>query len=287
MKKRLFILLCLVITIVAVEVSGCSSKDAALSIYGGELIKNNTIKVNDYALAYELPIVSNKKIETVTIEEFIVSGDGDYDIQFQGITDPVKYEGMYYCFANLMITVNPDSDTNFSVDKVRMLINGERIEYEVGTLKFCSAKKYFDGDVITRDNYFVYKGGKTYLYHAIPNIDKQYQAFEVERPCTIKSIEMLDFVDVNNLKVYLNGTEVTFQNGIDVAVGDEVNFEYTLSYKDGVSGTDILKTTFFMLFSDEKGNEHVFLDEQGLMIIDFNEDRFIKNYIDIKWGDKK
>lgn len=66
-----------------------------------------------------------------------------------------------------------------------------------------------------------------------------------------------------------------------------MSFEYTLSYKKNVSSTDLLKTTAYITYRDENDNKCAFVEEQGLMIINFQNDNFVKKYIDKKlMGDK-
>lgn len=47
----------------------------------------------------------------------------------------------------------------------------------------------------------------------------------------------------------------------------------------------MLKTTSYIASIDEQGKKCVFVDEQGVMIINYQNDKFIKDYIDEKLGE--
>ena len=69
--------------------------------------------------------------------------------------------------------------------------------------------------------------------------------------------------------------------------GDKVSFEYTLEYKEKVSSMDLLKTTLYITYMDKDKEKLAFIDEQGLMIINYQNDNFVKEYIDNELAKKE
>ena len=76
--KRKLIVVSIILALLGL--SGCNSEKEELQVYGGDIVKNNTLMVNGNYLAYELPIISNHKISSFVIEDYIISGEGSYDI---------------------------------------------------------------------------------------------------------------------------------------------------------------------------------------------------------------
>lgn len=64
--KRKLIVVCIILALLGL--SGCNSEKEELQVYGGDIVKNNTLMVNGNYLAYELPIISNQKITSFEIE---------------------------------------------------------------------------------------------------------------------------------------------------------------------------------------------------------------------------
>lgn len=264
-------------------ISGCSKKSDALEVYGGEIIKNNTLCASENYLAYELPIISNCKIKDFKINEYIISGDGSYDIKFIDLTGGEKYKDWYYYFANIEVKIDNDVKTDISVDSIDMSINGNSVNYEVSDLKFSNADAVLGNgyDVGKRD--FVYDMEKTFLYQYIPE-NTQTICLDVQKNCTITGFEIIDFVDIDNLVVKVNDSEESLDNGIVVEEGDKVTFEYELKYKEKISKNNLIKTTSYITYLDENSKKCAFVDEQGIMIIDYINDQFVKDYIDSMIG---
>ena len=85
-----------------------------------------------------------------------------------------------------------------------------------------------------------------------------------------------------NLEIYVNNKKVSLEKGIQVYKGDEVKISFNLSYKDNASAESLLKTTRYITYANKNGEECVFADAQGFMVINYIDDAFIKQYIDNK-----
>ena len=279
-KRTIFIYVCLFIMLL----SGCNEKENSVKIYGGSLIKNNTMFTSrqDSALAYELPIISSVKITDFEITEFHVSGIGQYDIEFEALTGGEIYNEWYYYFANLSVKVATDEAADFSIDSVDMIINGTPINYTIGDMKFSNTKGACGEQVIDDRTDFVYANGTTALYQVIPSEkeDIQTTSLDIQSDCVITDFSALDYLEIQNLKVYVNGKIVTFDDGLLVHAGDVVDFEYNLGYQKGVQKWNLLKTTKLIFYTNASGEECVFPDAQGFMIINYVNDDFVKEYID-------
>lgn len=276
-----------IISIISVMIAitflvGCDNKNLKVIVYGGDIIKNNTIMTTEKYLSYELPIIINCEVETFEIDEYKIVGKGDYDIEFENLTGGEDYNGWYYYFANLNIKVNHDVEADFSINSVSMNINNQNVEYEIPNLHFSNTIASFGGDCNTEKRDFVYNCEKTFLYQHIPSETMQTITLDIQNNCTITEFEILDFVSIENLSVKVNGKEEELASGISVEKGDLVTFDYTLRYKDNVSDMNLLKTTSYITYIDENKKKCAFVDEQGLMIINYQNDNFIKRYIDEK-----
>lgn len=139
----------------------------------------------------------------------------------------------------------------------------------------------------TKKRDFVYDCEKTFLFQNIPKNDVQIITLEIQNDCTISEFNCLDFVSINNLAVKVNGNKTDFSDGISVKKGDKVSFEYTLDYKEKVSSMDLLKTTLYITYMDKDKEKLAFIDEQGLMIINYQNDNFVKEYIDNELAKKE
>jgi len=258
---------------------GCSNTEGKLEVYGGEIVKNNTLNYSESYLSYELPVISNKKIKDFKINEYIISGNGSCDIKFKDLTEGEKYKDWYYYFANIEVRIDCDVKTNISVDSIDMSINGSSINYEVADLNFSNTKAVLGNDIDVEKRSFVYDMEKVYLYQYIPE-NKQTIALDIQEDCTITGFKIIDFVDIENLVTKVNDTEKNLDEGIVVKKGDKVTFEYNLKYKENVSKNNLIKTTSYITYLEENNKDCAFIDEQGIMIINYMNDQFIKDYID-------
>lgn len=257
---------------------GCGKEE--LKVTGGELVKYNVIYESNSKLAYELPIITNYKVETLEIDEFVISGKGNCDITYKGMTDVSEYEGYYFSYINLDVGIEKDELVDCNVDSAIMYINGLRIEYPIAKMHFSNVTTQFGKDCDTDRQSIVYTCEKALLYQYIPSYKKENITMEVEEDCTITSIDIVDFVDINNLVVKVNDKRRKIDEGIELKKGDKVSFDFTLNYKGNASSADILKTTFYITYTDKDKNECLFIDEQGLVIINYINDGFVKEYIE-------
>lgn len=283
--KRKLIVVCIILVLLGL--SGCNSEKEELQVYGGDIVKNNTLMVNGNYLAYELPIISNQKITSFEIEDYNISGEGSYDIKYEKLSGGEKYNGWYYYFANLKVKVDNDVKADFSVDSVNINVNNQNIKYNISKMHFANTEGYWGEKYNTKKRDFVYDCEKTFLFQNIPKNDVQIITLEIQNDCTISEFNCLDFVSINNLAVKVNGNKTDFSDGISVKKGDKVSFEYTLDYKEKVSSMDLLKTTLYITYMDKDKEKLAFIDEQGLMIINYQNDNFVKEYIDNELAKKE
>ncbi|MBQ4069536.1 MAG: hypothetical protein IJC76_09820 [Lachnospiraceae bacterium] len=259
--------------------TGCTSTEGKLEVYGGEIVKNSTLSYSEKYLSYELPIISSQKIKDFKINEYIISGNGSFDIKYKDLTGGEKYKDWYYYFANIEVKIDSDIDTEISVDSIDMSINGNSINYEVADLNFSNTKAVLGNDIDVEKRSFVYDMEKVYLYQYIPE-NKQIIALDIQEDCTITGFKIIDFVDIENLVTKVNDTEKNLDEGIVVKKGDKVTFEYNLKYKENVSKNNLIKTTSYITYLEENNKDCAFIDEQGIMIINYMNDQFVKDYID-------
>lgn len=274
------------VLICAVILIGCGKDTSELEVYGGDIIKNNTMIASENYWAYEVPIILNSKIKDFDIKEYKISGKGSYDIKFKELTGGEEYNGWYYYFANLEVSVDNDVRADFSVESIDMTINGENVKYVIPDLHFSNAVASLGAGYDTEKRNFVYNTENTFLYQYIPKETTQTIGLDIQNDCTITEFKILDFVVLENLVIKVNDKETNLENGICVHKGDNVEFNYTLNYKEGVSETNLLKTTSYITYIDENDKKCAFIDEQGIMIINYQNDKFIKDYIDSKFGGK-
>lgn len=161
-----------------------------------------------------------------------------------------------------------------------MEINGKPVSYIVDNMYFTNVKEKYGDDYFINTEIILYENGGP--AHMVTNIleDFVYEVdFIIEKDCIINEIGYMDFLDIDNIEVTVNEESVEFNNNLVLKKGDCVKFKYNLVYKDEVSENDIVKTTFFVDYtSDEK--KYLFIDEQGMIVVDMFNDDFIKNYID-------
>lgn len=286
MKKAaiLFFLLC------SLLFSGCDKKEEAFEIYGGNMVKNNTMFTSrqDNALAYELPIVSSVEITDFEITEFHVTGTGEYNIDTNGLTGGEIYNGWYYYFVNLSVSVSMDETADFSIDSVDMRINNKLVNYTIGDMKFSNTTGRYEEQVIDDRTDLVYANGTTALYQVIPSEkeDAECMSLEIQEDCTITDFNASDYLEIKNLKVFVNDKAVSFDGNLQVHAGDIVNFSYNLSYKNDVHAWNLLKATKVISYTNASGEKCVFSDAQGFMVINYVNDGFVKEYIDNMLGNE-
>lgn len=259
---------------------GCTKSDD-LEVFGGEIVKNNVMYVSSSPLAYELPVISNKKIEDFEIEEFIVNGEGEYQIEYEEITGGNQYKNYYYYFVHILVDVSSETAADFSIDSVDMIVNGSHVNYEMKDMKFTNTKSKFS-NYKTEENDLVYSSDITFMYQTIPNETTQNISIETQSDCMINDFGVLDYLNIDNLDISVNGKKKDLKEGIQVVKGDEVSVSFTLSYKDNANEESLLKTTRYFSYLNKDGEKCLFIEPQGFIIVNYIDDTFIKQYIDKK-----
>lgn len=283
MKKAFFYVI-LIFSII--NLFGCANNEEGDSIYGQGLVKYSTLYDTDNELSFEFPIISRTEIEKFSIEGYLVSGEGNYVINDRGLTGGQKYNGYYYYFSNVTVGIDCQYRADFEIKSVEMKINGKSVNYVVDKMYFTNIKgKYEDGYAASPEIILYENGGPLHLLNEISE-DSVYEVIlGVRQDCLIREIGYLDFLEMNNVDVKVNGESVEFNENLILKEGDYVSFKYNLSYKDGISKNGIIKTSFYVDFMSNEQN-YLFIDEQGIIIVDMNNDNFIKKYIDEELMDK-
>lgn len=278
--KKLYVLA--VWAIVAANVSGCGNSEQDNVIYGQDLVKYSALYDTDSKLSYEFPIICKTQIEEFEIEGYNIIGEGDYVIDYNGLSGGEKYNDWYYYIANVSVGIDCMEAADFEVESVTMKMNGSSIVYDVANMHFANIKGKYEEKYLSNVGALLYEaGGPTHLLNKISD-DLVYEVdFSVEENCVVNELGYTDFIDMSNIEVKVNGEPVEFNHKLVLNKGDYVSFQYNLKYQDGVTQRDMVKTTFFVNYSIGE-EDYLFLDEQGLIVADTNNDNFIKNYIDEK-----
>lgn len=279
-KLKLLVLLSLLF------VCGCTNSGKT-EIFGGDLVKNHVMygSSSNAALAYELPVISTEKITEFSIDQFYVSGEGDYKIEFEELTGGSSYKNYYYYFAHISVAVSDESPADFSIESVDMCINGEVVNYKISEMIFTNTiakyPQYKDDE-----SDLVYTSDVTFLYQTIPDQAQQNIDLEAQSDCIIKEFGALDYLNTENLDIYVNNNKENLDKEIKLNKGDELRISFNLSYEKNIPEYSLLKTTRYITYLNNDGTKCVFADPQGFMIINYVNDNFIKQYIDNYIGDK-
>ena len=282
MKKKSGIIGLIFVLLLLTFSSGCTNS-RKMEIYGGDIVKIHVMHVSSLnsALSYELPVISTVEIDDFKIDQYYVNGEGDYTIEYENITGGNKYRDFYYYFVHILVDVSDDTPADFSIESVDMFINGEIVNYKIDDMRFTNTKAQYNNWKDDEDD-FVYSSDLTFLYQTIPDETTQYIYLEAQSDCVIKDFGALDYLNIENLEIYVNNKKVSLGKDIQVYKGDEVKISFNLSYKDNASAESLLKTTRYITYANKNGEECVFADAQGFMVINYIDDTFIKQYIDNK-----
>ena len=285
--KRLLVIFLMCLICVSV-IAGCStnySKSSPMEIYGGDIAKYSLAACSDATLSYEFPIIINREIDT---NEFKFMGfntgvgtDIEQIVKYNQISDPIKYKD-WYCYFMTFDVDTSKVDKNLVIDSINLKINGKEIRYKVDSFEIDTAKNVV-GEEYNCDNsdvVFEY-GGPTVMYHILPD-DKQTISYEIKEDCIIDSLEIQKFVDIKDKKYYVNGESVEYVDGLSVRQGDELCISYKLQYKQGINDYDMVKTGMFLKYTQKGNRKCAMVLEQGIVVVNSNEDQFIKDYIDKK-----
>lgn len=273
-----------VILLVMLQLTACNRDKGKFEVYGGELVKNVSMYSSDNKseLSYEFPIIISEKIDDFSVDVYNISGVGDYKIKTKKLTGGEEYNGWFYYYGNITVKIAESEPANFSIDSIDMLINDKEVHYEMSKMQFYNTLGYYNESVISDSSDIVYANGSTYLYQNIPENEDEPESMELEinNDCIITEFKALDLLNVTNLKVFVNNKEADSKNGIVVHAGDRVVLQYNLKYKENISKKNLLKATKLISYLNSDGKKCVFIDTQGFMIIAYDNDSFIKEYID-------
>lgn len=153
-------------------------------------------------------------------------------------------------------------------------------------MRFTNTLDLYGEECLDAEADFIYTSSPVIMYQYIPYDRVQELGLKAQYDCIVTGIEALDYINIDNLKWYVNGAQVQMENGIKICAGDSLGISYTLSYKDGVSKTNIMKTTQAIKYINSEGEECIFSHPHGFIIVDFSNDNFVKRYIDDNLGGK-
>ena len=285
--KRLLVIFLMCLICVSV-IAGCSSnysKSSPMEIYGGDIAKYSLAACSDATLSYEFPIIINREIDT---NEFKFMGfntgvgtDIEQIVKYNQISDPIKYKD-WYCYFMTFDVDTSKVDKNLVIDSINLKINGKEIRYKVDSFEIDTAKNVVGEEYNCENSDVVFEyGGPTVMYHILPD-DKQTISYEIKEDCIIDSLEIQKFVDIKDKKYYVNGESVEYVDGLSVRQGDELCISYKLQYKQGINDYDMVKKGMFLKYTQKGNRKCAMVLEQGIVVVNSNEDQFIKDYIDKK-----
>ena len=265
----------------AFVVASCSN-DSERQIHGGDIVKAAVVYSSEDELEYQLPLITNKKIDNIDeikINDIETDGSDDYKLVLVEVTEGAEYNDWFYYYAHISLSVQQNNPESLKIKSFDFEIDGDVFNYTVSKMEFSNFKEAF-GKTTKNGVDILYENGKTFLYQFLPNETVQTVDFEVVNDCTFKEFGFTDFVEVEDLSIKINGIEQDTSKKIKAKAGDTMAVEYVLKYKGDASEKDMITTTEYIKYVDENGKESVFCDDAGLVVVNYNNDNFIKTYID-------
>ncbi len=277
-----------------------TEEDSQEEIFGGGMVRNTTLYSGkeEMELSFELPVISRKELKEIKVDHYRITGEGDYRITQGETTAGDVYQGWYYYYIHLMIALDNDPPASFSIDSMDVTIDGKAYSYTPGCMKFYNIPGFYHEEIPDDSGILLYKDTPEVILSTIPS-DKAHPvsiSLEVNEDCTITGFEALDFVEITNVKWKVNGTLISPQEGltpqedqekftsqesrISLKKGDEVEVSFNLAYQDGYSDSDLIKTSRIFRYEDSEGKQYVLNEPHGFLLIGFENDRMIHNYID-------
>ncbi len=269
--------------------------------YGGGMVCNAALLSEETDLSapeafsffsYELPLISDHEIKDLTVSDIHVSGEGSkedgYLIRPDGYTFGDVYQGWYYYYIHLKAAMTQDHPISLTVDSVDLMIDRLPYTYVPYDMRFFNTRGMY-GEYYTDDaDILFYHEPPAMIYSHIPDDpDNPAQLIlEAGEDCTIKTIEVPDFLDITDLSWKINGEEAAFQgSSLPVKKGDIIELTFLLSYREGFSDENLIKTSRILFCEDKEGKPFLFNEPQGFSIIGFENDEMIHNYIDRELSD--
>lgn len=254
-------------------------------LYGGGMVYNATLFPGDAEeeFSYELPVLSQKELKEIKIENYSVSGEGDYRITQEETTAGNVYRGWYYYYLHLKVSASPDHPADFSIDSLDLTVDGEPFSYTPGSMRFYNPAGLYGKDIPDDGGILLYKEAPEAILSEIPS-DPSHPVrilLEVNEDCTISGFDALDFLEIQTVSRKINNVPVSGEDyPLSLKKGDELEISFCLKYKEGFSDSDLIKASRIIRYQDGQGREYLLNEPQGFLLIGFENDRMIRNYID-------
>ena len=307
MKRTVFYLISSAILIFGTAITGCGKRalpiqetetvftedfdgrKSAFDLFGGGMVYNETLlsEGKDVLFSYELPVISPEKLGDIQIRSVQVKGEGDYQVIPDGFTTGDVYRGWYYYYLHLKVSASPEKPASFAVESIDLSIDGKPYRYTPAKMAFCNPKGYRPEVLLDERGILLYEDPPETIMNELPD-DPAHPAsvtLEVNEDCTFRSMEAMSFLDVTDLSCFVNGKKIFLSDtdqelDISLKQGDHLTLSYCLSYQDGISDTDLVKTSRIFTFEDSSHVRFMMNEPQGFLIIGFEGDQMIRNYID-------
>ena len=253
-------------------------------LFGGGMVYNSTLLTDEKLFcSYELPVISPRKLNNIRIVQANVSGEGTYEIITDDVSSGNVYKGWYYYYLHFRVSVSQQTPADFSIDSFDLDIDGEPYVYTPAKMVFYNTEGFFGEKISDEGKALLYLDAPEALQNTIHDDPSDPVTFvmEVNEDCTLRDFCALDFLDVSDISYFVNEEEVfTEKGGLSLKKGDELEISFCLNYQEGLSDSDLIKTSRIISYETLDGTSWLVNDPQGFLIIGFEEDRMIHNYID-------
>lgn len=267
---------------------GCNSQrnkeEKIIKAYGGDIVRYSQCLATDKESYVSFPIILNKKVESVEIEEFFTDNAGsikvkDADVDVKEYTE---YKGYYIYFLLISVECAKNNEpVNTNIEKIIFNIDGQKVEYVIPYYNVKNTYFYCDKYGYSEEENAIFIGGNyAGIYGYAPDENREYDLnISSNKDVVLKSYLLPDFVEIGNLKV--NG-KVCDSNtlNIEAEAGSNIRFDYKLEFNKNVSVDNIVRTSQIIIYEYE-GKDYIWTYESGLYIwkhyMDYGN---IKRYID-------
>ena len=262
-------------------------KKASFDLFGGGMVYNETLlsEGEDTFFSYELPVIAPEKLNDIRIRSVHVTGEGDYQVIPDGYTTGDVYRGWYYYYLHLKVSASLEKPASFEVESIDLTIDGYPYSYTPAKMAFCNPMGYRPEILPDERGILLYEDPPETIMNELPDdpADPASVTLEVNEDCTFISMEAMSFLNVTDLSCFVNGKKIFVSDtepDISLKQGDHLTLSYCLSYQEGISETDLIKTSRILTFEDREHVRYMMNEPQGFLIIGFEGDQMIRNYID-------
>lgn len=288
MKKKKYLLIGLMLSLLMIGVVGCNAKDDVKKpINGGDLIKYSfCLKEGKEQLA-TCPIIMTEKAKEITLNNFVADDKGALSVVLNSVdlNDFVEYEGYYVYFPVLKIAcLENERSVDTSIEKLIFEVDGKIVEYVTPDFNIKNIRYFVEsGECESEGSNILISGEFTAIYGYVPDEERMADlVLESDQAILLKSYGVLDYMEIDNLTI--NGS--TYANdeiGLYVESKVDTELKYTLDLKESVSEDNIIRSSQIILYECE-GQDYVWVYTPGIYVwkdyTDYsNVIRFIENAI--------